>query len=364
MRIKGIFSKRVPLEEQRTGQENDDEVIQQSPVFQDHHHDLLCPAPILPPPVVSYEGEEGNGDSSENELREEDGDFPDLLAVMSSEDSNESIVRLARELHQSTSTAPMNPSFTRAKSEQETIDCAQSEQSEASLVRPISRPLVCKGFPPSPDEDPEIPFASAILVHHDGNNRSNTFPPVYDLGGTPFSGDSNVAEPLAQCVFLQPDTSRVEHVVIDGSLTHDAAHAQDNTSQPPRQQPVALNHSVRRLLYDTCRSSRRVCDKALRIAREQLKLKHPLLQNATQRSASFARQASTTVRDKYPHVKHQTVSTVRCVGKTMKDSSIKAYHSVKEWESRHQVSQQVAQGAKQGWKQSKRAVSRSFRSVT
>jgi hypothetical protein len=173
--------------------------------------------------------------------------------------------------------------------------------------------------------------------------RANTFPPnhnnnnsnhrcYYDASSCPTEVDGPsppvpVPPPLPQCYFVNP--SSVEHVVIDGpspSQGADGPTDDDNrhhhstfslSSSPP---PPHLPSQVQQMLYQ----GRRVCTKALRIARDRWN--HPSVQRAVRRSAS----------------------TSSSVGRHVARSSVQAYRSARDFDERHRISQQVLDKAQRG----------------
>jgi len=348
---------------------------ERSRIFEDHHHDLLLPAPLAAPTL-----DPGNPTISSS-------DFvptsipPPILHVVPTED--DSILRLSVDL-QHACPPPYNPNFI----------------FEDVLPPPSPPPL--RGFPPSPchQREEDIPFVTATCVVEDEDcyngaavsasttfatrrSRANTFAPSSTGSWLEQVEADDAIAATAHCIFIPP--SDVQQVVVDeedgnqeqgrravleGSCSRSFADPPSSPSVSAgtrrtgtRSTTAVLPFPVRKLLLrNVGRDARGVCTKTLQMARDQVELRRPAIQHAARRSASMAKQASVRVKDRSKEFWHQNRDTVQHTAKvtarTLVKSSQSACHAIQEWDSKHRVSHQVMVHAHRGLKQGTKMIRR------
>jgi hypothetical protein len=349
---RGGRKKRQPSQEEATSGENESNANMQRPlppIFHDQHFDLLVPAPIPPPPLPLSSSVLVNEDESmqqEQFMEEEDDDDDDFTRTMDEdhdrdrdeqeqfhqeqEEVDDSIFRFVEDL-QRPSPPPYNPNFLQRPPR-------PTPTAAAVPVSTNSKTL----FPPTQQDDTNIPFVTAIQmedtteeeivfdayeVSDTRSSRANMFAPSHDNSDSSYYGTDPVQP---QCFVVNP--SCMEHVIIDGPTTTDRSSS-----------PSPLPPQIQRMLY----KSRKVCHKAIRIAKRQLN--KPCVKNAIQRSTSLVQETSRRlIEDRH--------EIAQLVGRTVKRSSIQAYRSVREYDNKHHVSQRIVESTQNGVKHGTRSV--------
>jgi hypothetical protein len=361
-RLRGGRKRRQPSQEEATSGENENNAMPRQPpppIFHDQHFDLLVPAPIPPPPLPlplpSSVLVNEDASMQQEEFMEEDDDdnVNDFTRTMDEdrdhdheeqeqlhqeqEEVYDSIIRFVEDL-QRPSPPPYNPNFLQRPPPPNPNTTAAAAAAAAVPVISNSKGL----FPPTQQDDTNIPFVTAIRmedtteeeivfdayeVSDPRSSRANMFAPSHDNSDGSYYGTDPVQP---QCFVVNP--SCIEHVIIDGPTTTDRSSS-----------PSPLPPQIQRMLY----KSRKVCHKAIRIAKQQLN--KPCVKNAIQRSTSLVQDTSRRLIED----RHEIAQSV---GRTVKRTTIQAYRSVREYDNKHHVSRRIVESTQNGVKHGTRSV--------